>query len=62
METTNTWRLDLSRGVPQRREKRKNLSGSADIPKWLIMIIAENMACGGHRKRLLKLEKRCTFF
>jgi hypothetical protein len=53
METTNTWRLDLSRGVPQRREKRfgngvKNLSGSADIPKWLIVIIIENTASGGH--------------
>jgi hypothetical protein len=43
METTNTWRLNFSRGVPQRREKRfgngvKNLSGSADIPKRLIII------------------------
>jgi hypothetical protein len=33
-------------GVPQRREKRfgngvKNLSGSADIPKFLIIIIAK---------------------
>jgi len=36
--------MNLSCGVPQRREKRlgngvKNLSGSADIPKWRIMII-----------------------
>ena len=39
METTEVWSLDISRGVPQRREKRfgngvKNLSGSADFPEW----------------------------
>jgi hypothetical protein len=46
METTFTLRLDISRGVPHRREIRfgngvKNLSGSADIPKLIIIIIAK---------------------
>jgi len=46
METTSASRLSISRGVPQRREKRfgngvKNLSGSVNIPKSLIMIITE---------------------
>jgi hypothetical protein len=46
MEPICIWRLNISRGVPQRREKRfgngvKNLSGSADIPKFLIIIIAK---------------------
>jgi len=46
MEPTCTGWLDISRGVPQRREKRlgngvKNLSGSADIPKLLILIITK---------------------
>jgi hypothetical protein len=38
--------MNLSRGVPQRREKCfgngvKNLSGSADVPKLLSLINAE---------------------
>jgi hypothetical protein len=42
METTYTQSSDMSCGVPQRREKRfgngvKNLSGSADLPEWLVM-------------------------
>jgi hypothetical protein len=46
METTSASRLDIACGVPQRREKRfgngvKNMSGSVDIPKSLIMIITE---------------------
>jgi len=41
METTYIRSSDMSRGVPQRREKRlgngvKNLSGSTDIPELLI--------------------------
>jgi len=39
-------RFHLKRGVPHRREKRlgngvKNLSGSVDIPKFLIVIVTE---------------------
>jgi hypothetical protein len=42
MEPTCTGRLSISCGVPQRREKRlgngvKNLSGSADLPEWLVI-------------------------
>jgi hypothetical protein len=54
METTYTWSSNMSCGVPQRREKRlgngvKNLSGSADLPEWLMVIEKKEMVADGHK-------------
>jgi hypothetical protein len=62
METTSAFRLDISCGVPHRREKRfgngvKNLSGSADIPKLLIIFIAEKERLTLNGVRLTELEE-----